>query len=159
MRYCRFQTKEGPQYGEIQSQNGKDVITRLLNAPPEDKACVVSSRTIKPVAMEDVKLLAPALPSKIVCVGRNYRDHARELGNEVPQEVLIFLKPPSAVIGPGDPVMIPAISQRVDFEGELGIVIGKQCRNLVEKEEVRSYIRGYVCANDVTARDLQKADG
>ena len=159
MRYCRFQTQEGPQYGELQSQNGKDVITQLLTAPPEDKACVVSSQTINPVAMEDVKLLAPALPSKIVCVGRNYRDHARELGNEIPQDILIFLKPPSAVIGPGDPVVIPAISKRVDFEGELGIVIGKQCRNLAEKEEVRSYIRGYVCANDVTARDLQKTDG
>jgi len=159
MRYCRFQTQDGPKYGELQTRNGKDVITRLLSPPPEDKACVVSSQTTKPVAMEHVKLLAPVLPSKIVCVGRNYRDHARELGNEVPQEILIFLKPPSAVIGPGDPIVIPAMSQRVDFEGELGIVIGKQCRNLPEKEEVRSYIRGYVCANDVTARDLQKADG
>src|SRR5262245_16284291 len=116
MRYCRFQTQDGPKYEELQTQNGKDVITRLLSPPPEDKACVGSSQTTKPVAMEHVKLLAPVLPSKIVCVGRNYRDHARELGNEVPQEILIFLKPPSAVIGPGDPIVVPAMSQRVDFK-------------------------------------------
>lgn len=132
---------------------------KLLPPPSEDKSCVFSSQKFKPVALQDVKLLAPAVPSKIVCVGRNYRDHARELGNEVPSEILIFLKPPSAVIAPGKAFVIPAFSQRVDFEGELGVIIGKQCRDLMEKEQVRSYIRGYVCANDVTARDLQKSDG
>jgi 2-keto-4-pentenoate hydratase/2-oxohepta-3-ene-1,7-dioic acid hydratase in catechol pathway len=134
-------------------------LTRLLTPPPEDNICALSSTQIKPVAIQDVKLLAPVLPSKIVCVGRNYRDHARELGNEVPTEILIFLKPPSAVIGPGDSIILPPTSQRVDFEGELGVVIGKQCRNMGEREEVRGYVRGYVCANDVTARDLQKSDG
>ena len=84
---------------------------------------------------------------------------ARELGNEVPSEILIFLKPPSAVIATGEAIIMPAVSQRVDFEGELGVVIGKQCRNLTEREEAGSYIRGYICANDVTARDLQKTDG
>lgn len=158
MRYCRFQTRDGPRYGDVGKHDGKDFITKLLPPPLEDKSCVFSQK-FKPVALEDVKLLAPALPSKIVCVGRNYRDHARELGNEVPSEILIFLKPPSTVIAPGEAIVIPAFSQRVDFEGELGVIIGKQCRNLTQKEQVRSYIRGYVCANDVTARDLQKSDG
>lgn len=159
MRYCRFETADGPQYGELESQDGRDFITKLLPQRAEDKSDVRSPRKFEPVALEDVTLLAPVAPSKIVCVGRNYRDHARELGNEAPSEVLIFLKPPSAIIGPGDAIMMPAISQRVDFEGELGVIIGKQCRNLGQKEQVRSYIRGYVCANDVTARDLQKTDG
>src|SRR2546423_2502031 len=159
MRYCRFQTAEGPQYGELQKQDGKDFISKLLPPPVEDKSCVLSAQKFKRTALDDVKLLAPVAPSKIVCVGRNYRDHARELGNEVPSEILIFLKPPSAVIATGEAIIIPAISQRVDFEGELGVVIGKQCRNLMEREEARSYIRGYICANDVTARDLQKTDG
>jgi 2-keto-4-pentenoate hydratase/2-oxohepta-3-ene-1,7-dioic acid hydratase in catechol pathway len=159
MRYCRFQTKDGPQYGELERQNSRDVITRLLTPPPEDRSCTLSSEKFNSIAVEDVKLLASVLPSKIICVGRNYRDHARELGNEIPSEILIFMKPPSAVIGPGDSISIPSISQRVDFEGELGIVIGEQCRNVGERQDVRSYIRGYVCANDVTARDLQKTDG
>jgi 2-keto-4-pentenoate hydratase/2-oxohepta-3-ene-1,7-dioic acid hydratase in catechol pathway len=126
MRYCRFQTKDGPQYGELERQNSRDVITRLLTPPPEDRSCTLSSEKFNSIAVEDVKLLAPVLPSKIICVGRNYRDHARELGNEIPSEILIFMKPPSAVIGPGASISIPSISQRVDFEGELGIVIGKQ---------------------------------
>jgi 2-keto-4-pentenoate hydratase/2-oxohepta-3-ene-1,7-dioic acid hydratase in catechol pathway len=159
MRYCRFQTADGPQYGEIARQDGTDFITTLLPPPPEDKRCVLSPQKFKHVAVDDVKLLAPVVPSKIICVGRNYRDHARELGNEVPTGILIFLKPPSGVIGPGDAIMMPAISRRVDFEGELGVIINQQCRNLEEREQVRSYIRGYVCANDVTARDLQKTDG
>src|SRR5215813_14210697 len=127
MRYCRFQTADGLQYGDVGKQDGKDFITKLLPPPPEDKSCVLSSQQFKPVALDDVKLLAPAVPSKIVCVGRNYRDHARELGNEVPSEILIFLKPPSAVIATGEAIIIPAVSQRVDFEGELGVIIGKQC--------------------------------
>lgn len=159
MRYCRFQTADGPQYGELGKQDGKDFITKLLPSLPEDQNGVLSSQKFKPVALDDVKLLAPAVPSKIVCVGRNYRDHARELGNEVPSEILIFLKPSSAIIAPGEAIIMPTVSQRVDFEGELGVIIGKQCRNLTEKEPVRSYIRGYICANDVTARDLQKSDG
>lgn len=159
MRYCRFQTADGPQFGELARQDGTDFIITLLPPPPEDKSGVGSARNFEPLALDNVKLLAPVTPSKIVCVGRNYRDHARELGNEVPSDVLIFLKPPSSIIGPGDAIMIPSISQRVDFEGELGVIISRQCRNLGEREQARSYIRGYVCANDVTARDLQKTDG
>jgi 2-keto-4-pentenoate hydratase/2-oxohepta-3-ene-1,7-dioic acid hydratase in catechol pathway len=106
----------------------------------------------------EARLLPPCSPSKIVCVGRNYAEHAKELGNEVPQEPLIFLKPPSSLIASGDEIVYPKLSQRVDFEGELGVVIGKRARNVV-RAEASGYILGYTCVNDVTARDLQKKDG
>ncbi len=108
--------------------------------------------------LESVRLLAPATPSKLVCVGRNYAEHAAELGNEVPSEPLIFLKPPTTVVGPDAPVVYPGISQRVDHEGELALMIGVRCRNLTE-EAAASVIYGYTVANDVTARDLQRSDG
>jgi len=98
-------------------------------------------------------------PSKIVCVGRNYREHAAELGNEVPAEPLLFLKAPSALLAPGEAIRIPELSQRVDFEGEIAIVIGERCFKIGMDEDPRDYIRGYTIANDVTARDLQKKDG
>ena len=104
------------------------------------------------------RLLPPCSPSKIVCVGRNYAEHAKELGNEVPQEPLIFLKPPSSLIASGDAIVYPKLSQRVDFEGELGVVIGRRARN-VPSADADLYILGYTCVNDVTARDLQKKDG
>ena len=96
-------------------------------------------------------------PSKIVCVGRNYVAHARELGNEVPKEPLIFLKPPSSLLAPGRPILLPPQSQQVEFEGEIGVVIGERLRRSTP-EECRSSIRGIVAANDVTARDLQRSD-
>jgi 2-keto-4-pentenoate hydratase/2-oxohepta-3-ene-1,7-dioic acid hydratase in catechol pathway len=105
----------------------------------------------------DAELLPPVNPGKIVCIGRNYADHAKELGNEPPAEPIIFLKPPSAVIGPEGMIVIPPQSQRVDFEGELAIVVGKTARN-VRAAEWREYVAGFTCANDVTARDLQKKD-
>jgi len=104
------------------------------------------------------RLLPPCAPSKIVCVGRNYAEHAKELGNEPPSEPLIFLKPPSSLIASGDAIVYPRLSQRVDFEGELGVVIGKRARR-VAKENAADYVLGYTCVNDVTARDLQKKDG
>ena len=111
------------------------------------------------IPLNSATLFAPVQPSKIVCVGRNYREHAAELGNEVPQEPLIFLKPPSSLLNPGGTIIRPKLSSRVDHEGELGVVIGKKCRNIQPDEDVRSYILGYTCVNDVTARDLQKKDG
>ncbi len=111
-----------------------------------------------PIPASTVKLLAPAVPSKILCVGRNYAEHAAELGNEVPTEPMIFYKPPSSVIGPDQAVVYPAISERVDHEGELAVMIGRRCRN-VREEDAASVIFGYTIANDVTARDLQKKDG
>jgi 2-keto-4-pentenoate hydratase/2-oxohepta-3-ene-1,7-dioic acid hydratase in catechol pathway len=109
--------------------------------------------------IEDIRLLAPVLPSKIVAIGRNYAEHARELGNEVPAEPLIFLKPSTAVVGPGDAIVRPVqLSERVDFEGELAVVIGRLCRE-VPASRAAEVIFGYTVANDVTARDLQARDG
>ena len=102
-------------------------------------------------------LLPPVTPTKIVCIGRNYADHAKELGNEAPAEPLLFLKPPSALLAPNGTIVRPPVSQRVDFEGELAIVIGREARN-VRAAGWRDYVRGFACANDVTARDLQKKD-
>ncbi len=107
---------------------------------------------------DGTRLLPPCIPSKIVCVGRNYAEHAKELGNEVPAEPTIFLKPPSSLIASGDVIVYPRLSQRLDYEGELGVVIGRRARN-VKSSDAADYILGYTCVNDVTARDLQRKDG
>jgi 2-keto-4-pentenoate hydratase/2-oxohepta-3-ene-1,7-dioic acid hydratase in catechol pathway len=159
MKYCRFQTDAGPQYGEVVNRDGAQWIDRLIPPPPEDLSITPATPAFEPIPLAGVTLLAPVVPPKIVCIGRNYREHAAELGNEVPREPLIFLKPPSALIGPGEAICIPPQSQRVDFEGELGVVIGKRCTSIGADEDVRQYIRGYTIVNDVTARDLQKSDG
>lgn len=159
MKYCRFDTDAGPQYGQVEDRAGTLWIERLLAPFEEDPWTRLAGEEIDPVPLTTVKLLSPVVPRKIVCIGRNYRDHAAELGNDVPKEPLLFLKPPSAVIGPEDAIQSPAQSHRVDFEGELGIVIGKKATKIGPEEDVRSYIRGYTIVNDVTARDLQKSDG
>lgn len=106
----------------------------------------------------DVELLSPTEPSKIVCIGLNYREHANELKMKLPDEPIIFLKPPSAVLDPGKEIIYPKSSVRVDYEGELGVVIGKRCKNVAAKDYA-DYVLGYTCFNDVTARDLQQKDG
>lgn len=111
------------------------------------------------VPIGDVMLLPPSEPTKIVAVGSNYRDHASEMGKPVPEEPVIFLKPPSAVIGPNDIIIYPRMSKRVDYEGELALVIKKEARSVGDDEDIRDYILGYTCFNDVTARDLQLKDG
>jgi 2-keto-4-pentenoate hydratase/2-oxohepta-3-ene-1,7-dioic acid hydratase in catechol pathway len=108
--------------------------------------------------LEAIRFLPPAVPSKIVCIGRNYSEHAAELGNAPPQEPLIFLKPPSSILGPGEPIVLPPASERVDYEGELAVVISRRCFRLGPAESVPHFILGYTCLNDVTARDLQKLD-
>lgn len=120
-------------------------------------------RSLKPVSgrqlpLAEMALLAPCRPGKAVCVGLNYRDHARELGMALPEEPVLFLKPPTAVIGPGEPIIYPDMSRQVDYEAELAVVIKKEAR-YVREEEATGYILGYTCANDVTARDLQRKDG
>ncbi len=110
------------------------------------------------LALAELEILAPCLPGKVVCVGLNYRDHARELGLPLPEEPVLFLKPSTAVIGPGEPIVYPEMSRQVDYEAELAVVIKKKAR-CVREEEVFDYILGYTCANDVTARDLQRKDG
>jgi 2-keto-4-pentenoate hydratase/2-oxohepta-3-ene-1,7-dioic acid hydratase in catechol pathway len=109
--------------------------------------------------LNQIKFLPPSTPSKIVCVGRNYQEHAKELGNAVPTQPLIFLKPPSSVIAPEELIVLPRISQRVDYEGELAVIIGRSCYHLKDDESAAPYILGYTCLNEVTARDLQKLDG
>ena len=107
---------------------------------------------------DEVSIVAPANPSKIVCVGRNYAEHAAELGNEVPKSPLLFLKAPSSIIGPGRPIVIPPQSDQVEHEGELAVVIGKRAKNIPDDEDPLTYVLGYSCLNDVTARDIQRAD-
>jgi 2-keto-4-pentenoate hydratase/2-oxohepta-3-ene-1,7-dioic acid hydratase in catechol pathway len=110
------------------------------------------------LSLDEVKLLAPVAPSKIVCVGRNYREHAAELGNKMPDEPLLFLKAPSAIVASGEQIELPAASQQVEHEGELGVVIGRTARKLSSTDDPLSYVFGYTCVNDVTARDLQRKD-
>jgi 2-keto-4-pentenoate hydratase/2-oxohepta-3-ene-1,7-dioic acid hydratase in catechol pathway len=110
------------------------------------------------IPLDDVRLLAPVLPSKVVCVGKNYAAHAAEFGGEVPEEPLIFLKPSTSVSGPGDPIPLLPISERVDYEGELAVVMGRIARH-VRSEDAAKFILGYTCGNDVTLRDLQGKDG
>jgi len=105
-----------------------------------------------------MKLQEPIRPSKIVCVGRNYREHAAELGNKMPDEPLLFLKAPSAIISSGAEIVLPGASQQVEHEGELGVVIGRIARNIASDEDSLNYVLGYTCVNDVTARDLQRKD-
>lgn len=162
MKYCRFQFNGQAHYGLVEPVAGRDSIVRiLLTAPEEADGDMESLRTrrIDEIPLEEAALLPPVRPSKIVCVGRNYREHAAELGHDVPSEPLIFLKATSALLAPGGVVRRPKISQRVDHEAELGVVIGKTCYQPPADADIRQYILGYTCVNDVTARDLQNKDG
>ncbi|HZQ95017.1 MAG TPA: fumarylacetoacetate hydrolase family protein [Candidatus Sulfotelmatobacter sp.] len=162
MKYCRFQLDGQVHYGLVESLAGRDAIVRILLTPPEESEGDMESlrtRRIEPIPLEQAVLLPPVRPSKIVCIGRNYREHAQELGHEIPREPLLFLKATSALLSPGGVVRRPKISERVDHEGELGVVIGKTCYQPPADADIRQYILGYTCVNDVTARDLQVSDG
>jgi 2-keto-4-pentenoate hydratase/2-oxohepta-3-ene-1,7-dioic acid hydratase in catechol pathway len=165
MKLCRFQPLEFAV---------KDLGRSNHDVHPEPRGGIIEGKTVWEISgelwgprerigpsrlLESVKLLPPAVPSKIVCVGKNYVDHAAEMGGPPPREPILFLKPPSSITAPEDPVILPAISRRVDYEGELAVVMGRRCRHLRPNEDVHSYILGYTCFNDVTARDLQKLDG
>jgi 2-keto-4-pentenoate hydratase/2-oxohepta-3-ene-1,7-dioic acid hydratase in catechol pathway len=161
MKYCRFELNRRDSYGLVELVAGKEVVTRVLASAPEEAGGELEdlpSKRMAPLALVEAALLAPVRPSKIVCVGRNYREHAAELGNEVPTEPLIFLKPPSSLLAPGGNIRRPRISERTDYEGELGVVISKRCHKVAPEEDVRPYILGYTCVNDFTARDLQNKD-
>src|SRR5216110_4086688 len=156
MKICRYLMRHpsssdsaSPRYGLIEGEN---VIE--ISAPP----WAPWSRGSRSSRLADVRLLAPVEPSKIVCVGRNYAAHAAELGNELPKEPLIFLKPSTSVIGPEEPVILTKFSHQVEHEGELAMVIGRQCSHLRDTDDALSYLLGFTCLNDVTARDLQKSD-
>ena len=155
MKYCRFQRDGKACYGLVESLAGDDAITAVFAAAPWAD---LRMEKISSIPLASAGLLAPVEPSKIVCVGRNYREHAAELGHDVPKEPLIFLKPPSSINDPAGKIVRPKISGRVDHEGELGVVIGKACRNLRADDDVHACILGYTCVNDVTARDLQNKE-
>ncbi|HLZ43716.1 MAG TPA: fumarylacetoacetate hydrolase family protein [Candidatus Sulfotelmatobacter sp.] len=162
MKYCRFQLNGQAQYGLVESVAGRESIVRILLTPPEEADGDMEglrSRRIEALPLEQAVLLPPVRPSKIVCIGRNYREHAAELGHDVPKEPLLFLKATSALLPPGGVVRRPRISQRVDHEGELGVVIGKTCYQPAADADIKQFILGYTCVNDVTARDLQNTDG
>src|SRR6266513_4769207 len=125
MKYCRFKHDGEPQYGIVESVGSHDSITAVIAGPL--RPAMADLKKIREIRLNEATLLAPVQPSKIVCIGRNYREHAAELGHDVPTEPLIFLKPPSAVLDPGQKIVRPKISSRVDHEGELGVVIGKRC--------------------------------
>jgi 2-keto-4-pentenoate hydratase/2-oxohepta-3-ene-1,7-dioic acid hydratase in catechol pathway len=149
MRIARFTAGSEPVYGVVEG----DTVTQIDGHPIGAFTLTTTTH-----ALADVRLLAPILPTKIVAVGKNYADHAAEMGGDAPAEPLIFLKPSSAVIGPRDPIARPATIGRVDYEGELAVVIGKVCRD-VPRERAYDVVLGYTCGNDVTARDQQKTDG
>jgi 2-keto-4-pentenoate hydratase/2-oxohepta-3-ene-1,7-dioic acid hydratase in catechol pathway len=171
VRIARFSRDDTVAYGVVQ-EAAPDGVASAAIGPDTDGLTIaelqghpfgVGTDSVRytgqsyPVA--DVRLLAPVLPTKVVAIGKNYADHAREMGGEPPDEPVIFLKPSTSVIGPGDPVARPVkLSERVDYEGELAVVIGRLCRD-VPPERVSEVIFGYTCANDVTARDLQAKDG
>jgi 2-keto-4-pentenoate hydratase/2-oxohepta-3-ene-1,7-dioic acid hydratase in catechol pathway len=150
MRLVRFRHGDRIATGAIQP--GSDTIQVIAGTFFEDPL-----PTGDEVAIDDVMLLAPVLPSKLVCVGKNYAAHAAEFGMDVPEEPLLFLKPSTAVIGPGDAIRLLPISRRIDYEGELAVVMGRLARN-IRAEDASRFILGYTCANDVTLRDLQKTD-
>ncbi len=137
-------------------RNGRRVVYGMV----EDNEVIVTSGRLKGrrIALEELEVLTPTRPSKIVCVGLNYRDHAAELGMPLPTEPVLFLKPPSAALAHGRVIVYPSMAGRVDYEAELGVVISRRCRN-VSAKEARRFILGYTCFNDVTARDLQQRDG
>ena len=149
MRFIRYQTKnQPPAFGWVQD----DQVGALEGSPLTE-----FRRLPAHLPLESVRLLPPILPSKIICVGRNYVEHAREHGNEVPDVPLIFLKPPTSIIGPGAAILLPPQSERVEHEGELVIVIGRGGRH-IEPADAADYVLGYTIGNDVTARDLQRRD-
>lgn len=161
MKLCRFQPQVIPS-----EKVG-------VAAHPEVLQGVISGETVREVSgdilgnwnvtnrswpLTDVKLLPPVTPSKIVCLGRNYVDHAAELNNPLPKQPLIFLKPPSSLLAPEDSIILPPAVERVDFEGELAVIISRECSQLQDGADVRPYIAGYTCLNDVSVRDYQALD-
>ena len=159
MLICRFAVGEDIWFGAVDGLDDDDQVTdESIVAPIEGHPFVDIRPEGSVMKLADVRLLAPVIPSKIVCVGKNYREHAAEMDSEAPDEPLLFLKPSTAVIGSGDPIDLPWQSEQVEHEGELAVVIGRMCKD-IPTDRVDEVVFGYTCANDVTARDLQKSDG
>ena len=157
MRIARFTTGSDPRYALLQGEEGTLELAVLRGDPIYMQIDLTGERI--PLDRADVRLLAPVIPrSKIIGVGRNYADHAAEMGNELPVEPLLFLKPNTTVIGPDDPIVLPAWTREVSYEAELAVVIGKVTKS-VSPERALDQVFGYTVANDVTARDAQRTDG
>ncbi|WP_084557360.1 fumarylacetoacetate hydrolase family protein [Hamadaea tsunoensis] len=157
MRIARFVHSGGMSFGVVEGEAGagpEALTVAAIKGHPFGELDYTGERW----ALADVRLLSPILPSKVVCVGRNYAAHAAELGHEVPKEPLLFLKPTTSVIGPMDPIRLPPQSHQVEHEAELAVVIGATGARRVDRADALKTVFGYTCANDVTARDLQKAD-
>ncbi|MBQ1031430.1 fumarylacetoacetate hydrolase family protein [Micromonospora inaquosa] len=158
MRIARFAHAKGMSFGAVEGEPGagpQGLTIAEIEGHPFGKLSFSGARW----ALSDVRLLSPILPSKVVCVGRNYADHAAELGNDVPKEPLLFLKPSTSVIGPRDAIRLPIFSKQVEHEAELAVVIGAPGARRADRAAAERAIFGYTCANDVTARDLQRSDG
>lgn len=153
MKICKFKFEDVIRFGAVKD----DAVFPFEDFSELENTgeAVALTNSIK---LSEVKLLPPVTPTKIVCVGRNYAAHAAELGNEVPKEPLLFLKAPSALIIDGEEIIIPEQSAQVEHEGELAVVIGRECRKIAETADPFDYVFGYLCLNDVTARDVQKKD-
>src|ERR1700721_1137790 len=156
MKFCRFIPKSAGVASRVLSSYGliEGEIIHRISAPPWQQW----SREEASLPLREARLVAAGDPSKIVCVGRNYAAHASEMGNQVPKEPMIFLKTPSSVIGTDEPIVLTRYSNHVDYEAELAVIIGKRCSRLSDSDDALSYILGYTCLNDVSARDLQKSD-
>ncbi|HVE73753.1 MAG TPA: fumarylacetoacetate hydrolase family protein [Mycobacteriales bacterium] len=154
MRIARYSHEGVVGFGVVEGEPGPDAAVAALAGHPFGVLTFSGRRH----ALADVRLLAPVLPSKVIGIGKNYADHAAEMGSPAPAEPVAFLKPSTSVIGPGDSIVLPRDSVRVDHEAELAIVIGRLCRD-VPRERAHEVVLGYTCGNDVTARDHQKADG
>ena len=154
MRVARFVVNDDPMFGVVEGVEGSEEVAVIQGDPFYAGIQLTGARH----ALEDVRLLAPVIPrSKVVGIGRNYADHIQEMGSETPAAPLMFLKPNTSVIGPGDPIMLPSFSDQISYEAELAVVIGRICKD-VPLERVDDVVFGYTCANDLTARDVQKTD-
>ncbi len=149
MKLIRFTYRDSEAMGVL-----KDGTISVISGSPFSNFIITDDT----IPIGTVKILPPVQPSKIICVGKNYAEHAKELNSNVPPEPLIFLKPNTSIIAPEEYIVLPPSSKRVDYEGELAVVIKKKCKN-VKKEEALDYILGYTCLNDVTARDIQQREG
>lgn len=153
MKICRYTFNEKKGFGIV-----KEDFVFPVDDVFHENLIEFDFETAEYVAQSSIDFLLPVEPSKIVCVGRNYAAHASELGNDVPQEPMLFLKAPSALISDGEPILIPSQSNQVEHEAELAVVIGRDCKNISSDEDAFKYVLGFICLNDVTARDLQKKD-
>ncbi|MGH3095019.1 MAG: fumarylacetoacetate hydrolase family protein [Streptosporangiales bacterium] len=153
MRIARFVKDDSLAFGVIQGDPGSEVLAEVNGHPFSPQLELTGSR--QPLA--EARLVAPVLPSKIVAIGKNYAEHAAEMGSAVPEEPIVFLKPSTSIVGPGEPVTYPALSANVHHEAELAVVISRVCRE-VPPERAMDVVFGYTCANDVTARDLQRRE-